>query len=64
MTGWIFGVIAAFLALLGAILAAGALDIGMATFGFGLIVFGSWFGFWLIKDHFDERGRAPRASPR
>lgn len=61
MTGWIFGVIAALLALLGAILASGAIDIGMTTFGFGLIVFGVWFGYWLMKDHYDEE---ERANPR
>jgi hypothetical protein len=63
MTGWIFAVIAALLALLGAVLASHAVDIGMATFGFGLIVFGVWLGFWLMKDYWDELERTrPRAQ--
>lgn len=61
MTGWIFGALAVLFALLGAILASNALDIGMATFGIGLIVFGVGFGFWLIKDAFDQQERARRA---
>jgi hypothetical protein len=44
--------------LLAAVLAANALDVGMLTFGFGLIVFALVYIFWLIKDHFDQRERA------
>jgi hypothetical protein len=58
MTYWIFGVLAALFGLLGAVLAARALDAGMLTFGLGLIAFAVVCVFWLIKDHFDERERA------
>jgi hypothetical protein len=58
VTSWIFGIFAGLIALLGVILAANALDIGMATFGAGLIVFGVGFVMWLIKDHWDEAERA------
>ncbi len=57
MTYWIFGVVAALFGLLGAVLAANALDIGMLTFGLGLAAFAVVFIFWMIKDHFDERER-------
>ncbi|HUH84945.1 MAG TPA: hypothetical protein VLX85_10050 [Stellaceae bacterium] len=57
MSSSIFGVFAALLALLGVVLAANAIDVGMMTFGFGLLVFGVWFVFWLIKDHWDEQER-------
>lgn len=60
MSAWIFGIVAVLLGLLGAVLAANAIDIGMYLFGFGLILFAAVYGFWLIKDHFDheERSRA------
>jgi hypothetical protein len=58
MSTVVFGVVGTVSALLGAWLAARAIDIGMTTFGFGLVVFGVWLVFWLIKDHFDERERA------
>jgi hypothetical protein len=58
MSTWIFGIFGALCALIGAVLAAGAVDIGMTVFGFGLVGFGVWLIFWLIKDHFDERERA------
>lgn len=57
MSSSIFGVFATLLALLGAFLAAHAIDLGMTTFGFGLLVFGVWLVFWLIKDHWDEQER-------
>ena len=62
MTAWLLGILAGFFALLGAILAAGAIDTGMFTFGMGLVGFGVLFVFWLIKDHFDaiEKSQAPR----
>lgn len=53
-----FGVSAFLAALLGAILAAQALDLGMATFGLGLVGFAVLFVFWLIKDHFDQIERS------
>jgi hypothetical protein len=58
MSSSIFGVFAALMALLGLILAAHAIDVGMATFGYGLMVFGVWLVFWLIKDYWDEIERA------
>ncbi|MBV8651131.1 MAG: hypothetical protein JO255_06655 [Alphaproteobacteria bacterium] len=57
MISWILGIVAGLFALLGAVLASHAIDIGMATFGFGLAVFGTFFIFWLVKDHFDEDER-------
>ena len=53
MMAWLLGILAGFFALLGAVLAAGAIDTGMFTFGIGLVAFGVLFIFWLIKDHFD-----------
>ncbi len=57
MTAWILGILCALFALLGAVLAANALDTGMYVFGLGLVVFGLWFDFWLMKTHFDEADR-------
>lgn len=58
MSAWIIGTVAVLLGLLGAVLAANALDIGISMFGFGLIVFALWFVFWLIKSHFDQVERS------
>ena len=58
MMSWVFGIFALFGALLGAILASRALDIGMTTFGIGLVVFAVLLIFWLIKDHFDQEERS------
>ncbi|HXZ01194.1 MAG TPA: hypothetical protein VEI03_14430 [Stellaceae bacterium] len=58
MSYWIFGVVAALFGLLGAVLAAKALDLGMLTFGLGLLAFAVVFVFWMIKDYFDQRERA------
>lgn len=59
MSGWFFGILTGLFGLLGALLASRAIDVGMFTFGFGLIAFAIVFVFWLIKDHFDieERSR-------
>ena len=57
MSNWIFCILAGLLAVLGAILASGAIDIGMATFGVGLLLFGPLFIFWIMKDHYDGQGR-------
>jgi hypothetical protein len=57
MTSWILGAVSVLFALLGAVLASHAIDIGMSTFGFGLFGFGVFFVYWLMKDHFDERER-------
>jgi hypothetical protein len=59
MTYWFFGAFAALFGLIGALLAARAIDVGMLTFGLGLIGFAVVFIFWLIKDTFDERERTP-----
>jgi hypothetical protein len=55
---WFFGIFALIAGLLGAILASRAVDIGMTTFGIGLIVFGVFLIFWLIKDHYDQEERS------
>ena len=47
-------------AMLGAYLASRAIDVGMLTFGFLLLGFGILYGFWLIKDYFDQEERARR----
>ena len=58
MMSWVFGIFALLAGLLGAVLASRALDIGMLTFGIGLVGFGVLLVFWLIKDHFDEEERS------
>lgn len=57
MSYWLFGILAGIFGLIGAVLASGALDIGMLTFGLGLVAFAVVLVFWLIKDNFDERER-------
>ena len=42
------------LAIAGLFLWAKSIDLGMSVFGFGLLVFGVLFDFWLIKRHFDH----------
>jgi hypothetical protein len=59
MTYWIFGIVAALFGLIGAVLAAGAWDDGMLTFGIGLVAFAVIYIFWLVKDHFDQTDRQP-----
>ena len=51
----IFGVVSVICGLLGAFLASRAADLGMATFGLGLVGFAILYGFWLIKDTFDQQ---------
>jgi uncharacterized membrane protein len=58
MMSWVFGIFALIAALLGAILASRAVDLGMLTFGLGLVCFGVLLLFWLIKDHYDQEDRA------
>jgi len=58
MIEWILGLFAAFLAILGLVLASGAWDTGMYTFGIALFAFGVLFDFWLVKKHFDALDRA------
>lgn len=60
MSEWVFGAVSVLLGILGAVLAANAVDDGMSVFGIGLVAFAVLFGIWLIKDHFDmaERARA------
>lgn len=55
----VFAVLATVFALLGLVLWAKAHDFAMAWFGFGLVVFGVAFDFFLVKRHFDraEGGR-------
>jgi hypothetical protein len=58
MTYWLFGILAVVFGLLGAVLASRAIDIGMYTFGLGLVGFAVLLVFWLAKDHFDEQERS------
>ncbi len=53
MVDWIVGIASAIFALLGLVLAAHAVDIGMTTFGVGLFIFGCFLIFFLIKQHYD-----------
>ena len=55
MIDWILGLVMAVFAVLGLVLASGAYDTGMYTFGLGLFVFGTFFDFWLIKKSFDAQ---------
>ncbi|HWT09601.1 MAG TPA: hypothetical protein VN329_10570 [Roseomonas sp.] len=57
MTGarMFFLVTYAVLALLGLFLAAAARDVGIAIFGWGLVLFGVLNAFNAIKVHFDEQ---------
>jgi uncharacterized membrane protein len=57
MSAWFFGLFATLVALLGAIVASRAIDIGMSTFAFGLIAFGIGMVLWLVKDHYDQQAR-------
>jgi hypothetical protein len=50
----IVGVLVTVLGLLGLVLAAGALDIEMSVFGYGLTGFAVLFIFHLIKRHYDR----------
>jgi hypothetical protein len=50
---WVIAVLATVMAVLGLFLWARSVDLGMAIFGFGLLVFGLGFDFWLMKRHFD-----------
>ena len=43
------------LALLGLLMAAAARDVGIAIFGWGLVIFGLGCAFNAIKVHFDEQ---------
>lgn len=51
---WVFAIMATVMALLGLVLWAKAHDFAMAWFGFGLVVFGVAFDFFLVKRHFDR----------
>ncbi|HLJ19527.1 MAG TPA: hypothetical protein VKU84_04980 [Stellaceae bacterium] len=55
MIDWILGLFMAVLAVLGLVLAAGAYDTGMYTFGLSLFAFGIFFDFWLVKKAFDAK---------
>jgi len=58
MANWIFGIFALIAGLVGALMAARALDVGVLTFGLGLVVFAVFLIFWLIKDHYDQQERS------
>ena len=57
MVALIIGVFVTLCGLLGAVLAANAMDIGMYSFGLGLIGFAVVVDFWLTKEYFDELER-------
>lgn len=57
MSEFIFVVLSILFGLLGIVLTAGAIDIGMTTFGLGLIGFAVLVTFWLIKDYYDQLER-------
>lgn len=56
----VVAVLATLAAVVGLFVWARSADLGMAVFGFSLMVFGLAFDFWLVKRHFDalERVRA------
>ena len=54
MVALVIGVFVTICGLLGAVLAANALDIGMYSFGLGLVGFAVVVDFWLTKEYFDE----------
>ena len=58
MMTWFFGIFALLAGLLGAFLASRALDLGMLTFGLGLVVFAIVLIYWLMKDYCDEEERS------
>ncbi len=58
MIDWILGLVMAVFAVLGLVLAAGAYDTGMYTFGLLLFAFGTFFDFWLVKKSFDAKEQA------
>lgn len=64
MADWIFGIFAGLCALMGLFLASGALDVGMATFGFALFAFGCFLVFFLMKQHFDAEDSRRAAARR
>lgn len=63
MMDWILAAFVTFLSILGLVLASGAYDTGMYTFGLGLFVFGIFFDFWLMKKNFDAKERAAAPAP-
>lgn len=62
MIDWILGGFMTVLAVLGLVLASGAYDTGMYTFGLGLFAFGIFFNFWLVKKAFDAKERSPASG--
>jgi len=62
MIDWILGIVMAVFSVLGLVLASGAYDIGMYTFGLLLFAFGVFFDFWLVKKSFDSKERAVSAT--
>jgi hypothetical protein len=61
MIDWILGLVMAVFAVLGLVLASGAYDTGMYTFGLLLFAFGTFFDFWLVKKHFDAKEQVASA---
>lgn len=59
MTSWIVGIVCGLFGLLGAFLAANAMDDGMFVFGLGLVAFGIWMIYFLIRKRSDELGGDP-----
>lgn len=53
MVAWIFGAVAALFGLLGLFLAARGEDVGIQTFGYGLIGFAIIYIFTTLRDQFN-----------
>lgn len=54
MVAWIFSIVAAAFGLLGLFLAARGEDVGMQTFGFGLMGFAIVYIFTTLRDQFNQ----------
>lgn len=54
MVAWIFSIVAAAFGLLGLFLAARGEDVGIQTFGFGLIGFAIVYIFTTLRDQFNQ----------
>ena len=58
MTHALYMIVSGLIAILGLFAASRATDLGFAVFGFGLLLFGCAFGFWMLKRGLDAWERA------